>query len=129
MSANQVDFTLFFRRLARAQTEAGDEAIRYLFANPAAYDEWIVRWRARLALEPQDAAMREGAMDKVNPAFIPRNHRVEAVIRAAVDRQDYGPFEELISILSRPFEEQPAFSDYANPPAEDERVLRTFCGT
>ncbi len=64
-------------------------------------------------------------MNGVNPAFIPRNHRVEAVIRAAVDREDYGPFEELITVLSQPFEDQPAFSDYANPPAEEERVLRT----
>ena len=129
MTANKVDFTLFFRRLARAQTEKGDEAVRSLFADPGAYDEWIVRWRARLALEPQDAATREKMMDEVNPAFIPRNHRVEAVIRAAVDREDYRPFEELIAVLSRPFEDQPAFSDYASPPAEEERVLRTFCGT
>jgi len=129
MTANQVDFTLFFRRLARAQSETGDEPIRPLFADPAAYDEWIARWRARLALEPQDAATREKMMDEVNPAFIPRNHRVEAVIRAAVDRADYGPFEELTAVLSRPFEDQPEFSDYANPPAEEERVLRTFCGT
>jgi uncharacterized protein YdiU (UPF0061 family) len=129
MTANKVDFTLFFRRLARAQGETGDEAIRPLFADPAAYDEWIVRWRARLALEPQDAAAREEMMDGVNPAFIPRNHRVEAVIRAAVEREDYRPFEELLAVLSRPFEDQPAFSQYADPPAEEERVLRTFCGT
>jgi uncharacterized protein YdiU (UPF0061 family) len=129
MTANKVDFTLFFRRLARAQSETGEEAIRSLFADPAAYDEWIVRWRARLALEPQDAAAREEMMDGVNPAFIPRNHRVEAVIKAAVEREDYGPFEELLTVLSWPFEDQPEFSAYANPPAEEERVLRTFCGT
>jgi uncharacterized protein YdiU (UPF0061 family) len=129
MTANKVDFTLFFRRLARAQSETGDDAVRALFADPAAYDGWIVQWRARLALEPQDAAAREQMMDGVNPAFIPRNHRVEAVIKAAVEREDYGPFEELIAVLSQPFEDQPAFSDYANPPAEEERVLRTFCGT
>jgi uncharacterized protein YdiU (UPF0061 family) len=129
MTANKVDFTLFFRRLARAQSEAGDEVIRPLFADPAAYDDWIVRWRARLALEPQDAAAREEMMDGVNPAFIPRNHRVEAVIKAAVEREDFRPFEELLAVLSRPFEDKPVFGDYANPPAEEERVLRTFCGT
>ncbi|MDB5698229.1 MAG: hypothetical protein JWN69_1033 [Alphaproteobacteria bacterium] len=129
MTVNRVDFTLFFRRLARAQAEAGDAPIQSLFQDRAAYDEWIVRWRARLALEPQDYAAREEMMNSVNPAFIPRNHRVEAVIKAAVEREDYAPFEELIGILSRPYEDQPEFSDYANPPAEDERVLRTFCGT
>ena len=45
--------------------------------------------------EPQSAAERRDAMRAVNPAFIPRNHRVEAVIQAAVNSDDYAPFEEL----------------------------------
>jgi uncharacterized protein YdiU (UPF0061 family) len=65
----------------------------------------------------------------VNPAFIPRNHRIEAVIRAAVDEDDFAPFHELVTVLSNPFETQPAFARYTEPPAEHERVLRTFCGT
>jgi uncharacterized protein YdiU (UPF0061 family) len=65
----------------------------------------------------------------VNPAFIPRNHRVEAMIRAAVDREDFAPFEELLALLSRPFEDQPHMAHYAEPPAEEERVRATFCGT
>jgi uncharacterized protein YdiU (UPF0061 family) len=64
-----------------------------------------------------------------NPAYIPRNHRVEAVIRAAVDEDDFAPFHELVAVLSNPFEAQPAFARYAEPPAERERVLQTFCGT
>ena len=65
----------------------------------------------------------------VNPAFIPRNHRVEAVIRAAVDAGDFAPFHELVTVLSNPFEDQPAFAHYADPPEGHERVLQTFCGT
>jgi uncharacterized protein YdiU (UPF0061 family) len=68
-------------------------------------------------------------MDGVNPAFIPRNHRVEAMIDAAVKDGDFAPFETLLTLLSRPFEDQPDFADYADPPREDERVLQTFCGT
>jgi uncharacterized protein YdiU (UPF0061 family) len=68
-------------------------------------------------------------MRLVNPAVIPRNHRIEAVIVAAVERGDYAPFEELSRILSRPYEEQPSFAAYANPPRPEERVLQTFCGT
>jgi uncharacterized protein YdiU (UPF0061 family) len=64
-----------------------------------------------------------------NPAFIPRNHRVEAVIRAAVDEGDFAPFHELVTVTSNPFEAQPDFARYAEPPADDERVLQTFCGT
>ncbi len=68
-------------------------------------------------------------MRAVNPAYIPRNHRVEAMIKAAVEQQDFAPFEELLSVLLRPFEDQPEFARYAQPPAEEERVLATFCGT
>jgi uncharacterized protein YdiU (UPF0061 family) len=130
MAANGADFTLTFRRLSEAASgEAGDSAVRSLFADPSAYDEWAPRWRRRLEEEPVDAAARRAAMLAVNPAFIPRNHRVEAVIRAAVDRDDFAPFEELLTVLSTPFESQPAFAHYAEPPADHERVLRTFCGT
>ena len=68
-------------------------------------------------------------MRAVNPAFIPRNHRVEAVIEAAVNRDDFAPFEELLAVLSKPYEDQPAFAAYAEPPEPHERVLQTFCGT
>ena len=68
-------------------------------------------------------------MRAVNPAFIPRNHRVEAVIEAAVDRDDYAPFEELLAVLAKPYEDQPAFAAYAEPPQPEQRVLQTFCGT
>ena len=68
-------------------------------------------------------------MRSVNPAFIPRNHRVEAVIDAAVQRDDFAPFEDLLAVLSRPFEDQPGYEPYMQPPQEHERVLQTFCGT
>jgi uncharacterized protein YdiU (UPF0061 family) len=54
---------------------------------------------------------------------------VEAVIEAAVDRDDFGRFEELLNVLSRPYEDQPAFAHYADPPETHERVYQTFCGT
>ena len=84
--------------------------VRDLFADPAAFDEWAARWRQRLAEEPQSAAERQAAMRAVNPAFIPRNHRVEAVIQAAVNSDDFAPFEELLTVLSKPFEDQPDFA-------------------
>jgi uncharacterized protein YdiU (UPF0061 family) len=130
MAKNQADFTLTFRRLSDAAFEpAGDQAIRQLFAEPAAYDEWSSRWRQRLDEEPQDPAHRRTAMRAVNPAFIPRNHRVEAVIEAAVSRDDFAPFEELVAVLSKPYQDQPAFARYADPPEPHQRVLQTFCGT
>ncbi len=129
MAGGKADFTLTFRRLGDA---AGDEAanadVRSLFDAPAAIDEWIARWRKRLAEEPQSPSERRAAMHAINPALIPRNHRIEAVIAAAVDG-DYRPFEELIKVLAQPFEDQLEFADYVLPPKPEERVCQTFCGT
>ena len=130
MTKNKADFTLTFRGLsAAAEDAARDQDARTHFADPIAYDEWVARWRQRTGEEPQTPAERAGMMRAVNPAFIPRNHRIEAVIQAAVARDDYAPFEELIAVLAKPYEEQPAFADYANPPEPHQRVLQTFCGT
>jgi uncharacterized protein YdiU (UPF0061 family) len=130
MARNQADFTLTFRRLSDAALGPdGDDDVRRLFADPAAYDEWAARWRQRTSEEPQDPAQRRTAMRAVNPAFIPRNHRVEAVIEAAVSRDDFAPFEELLTVLSKPYDDQPGFSAYAEPPEPHQRVLQTFCGT
>ena len=130
MARNQADFTLTFRRLGDAASNpAHDQEVRQLFADPTAYDDWATRWRQRTRDEPQHAAARRAAMRSVNPAFIPRNHRIEAVIDAAVNRDDYAPFEELLTVLSNPYQDQPAFAEYANPPEPHQRVLQTFCGT
>jgi uncharacterized protein YdiU (UPF0061 family) len=128
MAANQADFTRTFRRLCDAA--AGDTAAaRAEFADPAAYDTWAERWRARLAVEPRPAGERAAAMRRENPAYIPRNHLVEEAIAAAVERDDYAPFEALLAVVTQPFDERPEQSRYAAPPLPDQRVLRTFCGT
>jgi uncharacterized protein YdiU (UPF0061 family) len=130
MTKNQADFTLTFRGLSEAAPDtASDQKVRQLFADPTAFDEWAVRWRKRIGEEPQAPAARRAAMRAANPAFIPRNHRIEAVIQAAVTRDDFAPFEELLTVLSKPYEDQPALSAYAQPPEPHQRVLQTFCGT
>jgi uncharacterized protein YdiU (UPF0061 family) len=129
MARNQVDFTMLFRRLADAVDVGGEAAVRGLFVNPLEFDEWAARWRERLELEPIDADTRRKGMLATNPAYIPRNHRVEAMIEAGVNEQDFGPFVELVQLLSNPFEEQPKFERYQDPPEPHERVLATFCGT
>src|SRR6185295_2898796 len=110
MAQGRADFTLTFRRLCDAAGDDGeaDGPVRSLFADPALFDDWAARWRARLALEGGSGAARRDAMRAVNPAFIPRNHRVEAAIVAA-EASDFGPFEELLTVLARPYDDQPAF--------------------
>ena len=130
MTAGKADFTLIFRRLCdAAAAPEGDAAVRALFQDPAAYDEWAVRWRLRLADEAQGGEARRTAMRRANPAFIPRNHRIEEIIAAGVERQDFAPFEELLTVLAKPYDDQPEFARYAEPPPPDQGIYRTFCGT
>jgi protein adenylyltransferase len=130
MAKNQADFTLTFRRLSDAALDPGGDAeVRQLFADSGAYDAWAARWRQRIGDEPQDPVARQAAMRTVNPAFIPRNHLIEAVIDAAVNGDDFAPFEQLLLVLSKPYEDQPTFAGYAEPPEPHQRVLQTFCGT
>ena len=86
MHENAADFTLTFRRLCAADERADAEA-RGLFANPGAYDIWAARWRSRLAVDGREPNARAKAMRAVNPAFIPRNHRVEQALDAAIFRR------------------------------------------
>lgn len=133
MQRNHADFTLTFRGLCDAAAadpaRAADVSPGSLFTNPREYDEWSVRWRARLLRDPGEPRARAAAMRQVNPAFIPRNHRIQQAIDAAVERNDFAPFAALSTALSRPYEPLPGFDAYADPPLPAERVLRTYCGT
>jgi uncharacterized protein YdiU (UPF0061 family) len=125
MGGNSVDFTLAFRLLADAAL-GQEEPVRGLFADPSAYDRWSRDWRARLAREPATPSERAQAMRRVNPVFIPRNHRVEEALSAAVEQDDFAPFERMLKILSHPFDEQPEFAAFAQPPPEGQERYQTF---
>ena len=68
-------------------------------------------------------------MRAVNPAFIPRNHLVEEALSAAVNNGDLSAFETLLTVLLRPYDEQPDRTRYVDPPRTDQIVRQTFCGT
>ncbi len=127
MAANSADFTLTFRRLCdAAANEDGDDAMRALFTDPAAYDGWASTWRARAAPPLADRAK---AMRAVNPLFIPRNHLVEAALRDATAQQDFGAFETLLDVVSQPFTDRAEATHFALPPGKPDPHYRTFCGT
>jgi uncharacterized protein YdiU (UPF0061 family) len=122
MAENGADFTLTFRRLCEGDAGA-------LFAEPAAFEAWAVRWRERLAEEgvsPEDRAAR---MRQANPIYLPRNHLVQAAIKAAIERQDYAPFRDMLGVVTKPFEERQGLERFAAPARPEEFVLQTFCGT
>jgi uncharacterized protein YdiU (UPF0061 family) len=125
LAASHVDHTLFFRRLS---SEA-DADLLHLFKDPNAFLAWAETWRRRLAIEAASPEARTALMRQANPAFIPRNHRVEEAIEAAVRRADFGPFHVLAEALGRPFDDQPEHAHLAAPPGSDQHVYRTFCGT
>jgi len=115
------DWTTFFRDLAhvaRAKDPAHPAARAHVLDH-AALDAWVARW---LALGPDPALM-----DATNPLYIPRNHLVEEVLAQAT-AGDLRPYEELLAVLTRPFDERPGLDRFTRPaPAGDRHV--TFCGT
>ena len=116
MQMARADFTSIFRALSN-----GEE--------PEVLSDWLPTWRARLARDPQTAEERRVLMRSVNPAYIPRNYLVEEMIAAAVEDQDYAPFEAMLGVLMNPYEEQVGAEKYAALPPESETGYRTFCGT
>jgi serine/tyrosine/threonine adenylyltransferase len=124
MHAGHVDYTRFFRRLSDKPEDAAS-----LFEDPGAFHDWAERWQKRIARDDVAPDVRRDAMRRANPAFIPRNHRVEEMISAAAEREDYAPFERLLDVLSRPYDDQPDAAEFAEPPPKTERPYVTFCGT
>ena len=130
MHENEADFTLSFRSLCDASfDEKMDKNLRNLFKDAGACEKWSKSWRSRLSRESASPEERVSLMRNVNPAVIPRNHRVEHALNAAVENSDYGPFEKLVDVLSSPYEEIKENDEFMLPPKPGEHVLQTFCGT
>ncbi|NNE12119.1 MAG: YdiU family protein [Ilumatobacter sp.] len=121
LQRHRIDMTTAFRRLIDA-AEGDRDALTGLFDAPI--DEWVVRWRARLA---PGAAER---MRLVNPVYVPRNHLVEEALGAAVNDGEFDPFDELLDVVTSPYDEQVGRDRYAEPaPDRFTAGYRTFCGT
>ena len=118
MRLQKIDFTQFFRALSAGTA-------RTLFTEPEPFDAWAAR---RAFLLPADRAAVAAAMDRVNPVYIPRNHRVEEALAAAAEGE-MGPFRRLADVVSRPFEERPGLEDYAGPAPASSVPYITYCGT
>lgn len=131
MHARQADFTLVFSSLSQLVSVHGeaDKEFQKLFGPGAEVQQWLQRWRERLQHERQTDAQRQARMQCVNPVYIPRNHQLEAAIRAAEDHNDFSLFHELCTLLEKPFAIQPGKQHYQLPPQPEEEVKHTFCGT
>ena len=125
MGEQHVDYTSCLRSLS-AVLRGDAMAARSLFAEPSAFDAWSERWIAGLGAGHSALADR---MDRANPLYIPRNHLVEEALTAAT-AGDLGPFDELLDVVTNPFDERPGLEPYARPaPAGFGAGYQTFCGT
>jgi len=111
MAQEEADFTNTFRALAEAHDPLPESL---------PFAEWRSRWQAR---DPSAEIMLAA-----NPALIPRNHRVEQAIQAAV-AGDLAPAKRLIEALATPYAPPEGTEDLRLPPLPEEVVEATFCGT
>jgi uncharacterized protein YdiU (UPF0061 family) len=129
MAEDGMDFTLTFRRLTDAALHPERDAeLAAGLAHRDAFEAWCRRWRARLGSEPGSLAESALRMRSANPAIIPRNHRVEEMIAAAITG-DLVPFERMLRVLSRPYDDPADAADLAQPPGAEQWDYVTFCGT
>ena len=117
MKDSGADFTNTFVALARGGKPEGE-----------GWAAWMDRWKARLARQPQTDSEVIGRMRSVNPAVIPRNHRVEEALTAATEG-DFSKVQRLVQVLSDPFAETSENEAFREPAPSGGERYRTFCGT
>jgi uncharacterized protein YdiU (UPF0061 family) len=124
MASVETDMPILFRGLARLLPGLPGGDLHRLLRD-AVYDEravdaalvdrwqaWVDRWLARAAREQQPTAWRRARMDAANPLYLPRNYLAQQAIDAATAGDD-APLRELLSVLRRPYDEQPGREEYA----------------
>lgn len=129
MRDGEADFTLAFRRLADCIVSTTESFLELFKGNSQSVESWLNTWRIRLSQGEHNAEKICEVMKKVNPLYIPRNQNVENMLKAAVEEGNYQPFEELLAVLSHPFEEQIDMDKYSACPASTGEAYKTFCGT
>jgi uncharacterized protein YdiU (UPF0061 family) len=128
MKSNKVDFTLCFRYLSKALV--GEiRSIKKLFKNDAAFDNWMTLWKERISQESISDKKIASSMNSVNPIYIPRNHKLEEALDAAVLESNMDLFLKLHDILKSPYEEVEEFHEYEKPAKNSSVKYKTFCGT
>lgn len=126
LQKHNLDFTNSFRALVDLDPAAFETNAEKF--EGAGWQDWMSKWAAAHADETTLLADRQEMMRSSNPRFIPRNHLMERMIEEAMEG-DLNLFNTLNKVYQRPFDDQPEFEQFTAPPKDEERVLRTFCGT
>ena len=126
LARNGVDYTIFWRRLAQAVQTSQFEPVRDLFADRAAFDQWLLSYSERI--NQSDQAQSANLMLKTNPKYVLRNHLGEQAIRAA-KLGDFSEVHTLQRLLERPFDEHPAHEAYADFPPDWASSIEISCSS
>jgi uncharacterized protein YdiU (UPF0061 family) len=123
MHKNGADYTNTFRALTIGKLDG-----MALF-DTEEFTQWHEQWQVRLGRQEKSKDDSYELMRKSNPAVIPRNHRVEEALEAAVKRGDYSVMDKLLHVLSKPFAYSDEQAEYCSLPVPSKRAYKTFCGT
>jgi uncharacterized protein YdiU (UPF0061 family) len=123
MQKYRADYTNTFRGLTFDRPE---DTVLY---GTTEFVQWNELWQARLGRQQEPKASAHQLMRSSNPALIPRNHRVEDALEAAVKHGDNSVMERLLNVLSSPYTHSPEQVDYSTLPVQSSRSYQTFCGT
>lgn len=123
MQKHGADYTNTFRALTLEKPE------ETILQGTSEFTHWLDRWKARLGRQEESKDSTIQLMKNSNPAVIPRNHRVEAALEAAVENGDYSVMEQLLNVLANPYAHTPEQEEYCTLPAKSSQPYRTFCGT
>jgi len=123
MKKYDADYTNTFRALTLDTTED-----TLLFGKPE-FSKWYEQWKERLGRQDESRDKSIQLMKISNPSIIPRNHRVETALEAAVERGDYCVMDKLLAALSNPYSYTPEQDEYSALPPSSDGPYRTFCGT
>jgi uncharacterized protein YdiU (UPF0061 family) len=126
LASNQVDYTIFWRRLCGFTAQAGHEPVRDLFFDGESFNAWALQYSERIA--HVDTGLRADLMLKINPKFVLRNHLGEASIRAAKLR-DYSEVNDLLKVLQSPFDEHPEHDSMAGFPPDWAAGIEISCSS
>ncbi|WP_419421027.1 protein adenylyltransferase SelO [Legionella sp. D16C41] len=129
LESNQIDYTLFFRRLSTYNPEVKDNNLEYLFVNHLQFLNWLERYKKRLEIEKISTSIRQKKMKEINPKFILRNHLVQQAIIQAYDNKNYEEIAKLYSILQKPFADQPEYELYSLPPPKNLAEIQVSCSS
>jgi uncharacterized protein YdiU (UPF0061 family) len=130
LAANRVDYTNFFRDLAGVTRHPGSEAaLAERFTGRSAFATWVDRYRARLAAEESTDEQRAAGMNRANPRYVLRNWLAHEAIRKATEERDYSEIDRLLTLLSRPFDEQPGMEACAASAPEWASGLTVSCSS